>query len=100
MREQIVGLCGLKHAPREGRANEIGYSIAKNERGQGLATRAVALMLEEVAHRVPGQPVEAETDHDNRASQRVLEKNGFVRLAEGSGSDHALIRWRWTPGAL
>ena len=57
---------------------EIGYGINETKQGQGYATEAVnAAVL--WALRQPGVTrVEAETEPDNQASQRVLEKCGFV----------------------
>ena len=57
---------------------EIGYGIVDEYQGKGCATEAaeaaVAWALEQ-----PGViRVEAETEPDNKASQRVLEKCGFV----------------------
>ena len=57
---------------------EIGYGISAEYQGRGYATEAVdaavswALRLPEVRR------VEAETEPDNKASQRVLEKCGFI----------------------
>jgi RimJ/RimL family protein N-acetyltransferase len=44
----------------------------------------------EVARRRGAPAVVAETDPDNLASQRVLEKNGFVRTP----ADGEALRWR------
>ena len=52
----------------------IGYWIGREHWGRGIATRALALMVEEVAFR----PLHARTARGNVASQRVLERNGFV----------------------
>ena len=46
--------------------------------GQGAATLAVALFLEEIRDRYGIRTVGAFTYSDNAASVRVLEKNGFV----------------------
>ena len=57
---------------------EIGYGIDEAHQGQGYATEAVnaAVMW---ALQQPGITcVEAETEPNNKASQRVLEKCGFV----------------------
>lgn len=57
---------------------EIGYGVAPEYQGNGYATemtKAAAAW----ARRQPGVTrVEAETDPQNSASQRVLEKAGFV----------------------
>ena len=57
---------------------EIGYGVSEENRGNGYATEAV----DAVAAWALSQPgvyrVEAETASENRASQRVLEKCGFV----------------------
>ncbi|HWB20835.1 MAG TPA: GNAT family N-acetyltransferase [Phycisphaerales bacterium] len=62
----------------------VGYWIAKDHWGRGIATKAVALLLQEVTRR----PVHARVAKANKASLRVLEKNGFmitkVEHAEGS----------------
>lgn len=52
----------------------VGYSIAKEQWGRGIATQALTLLLEEVAVR----PLHARVARSNAASIRVLEKNGFV----------------------
>ena len=59
-------------------AVEIGYGISEEFRDRGFATEAVDAAAK-WALRQPGiKCVEAETDPDNRASQRVLEKCGFL----------------------
>jgi RimJ/RimL family protein N-acetyltransferase len=52
---------------------EITYWIGRPYWGKGVATRALALLLEEVTNR----PLLARAATDNVASIRVLEKNGF-----------------------
>ena len=65
-----------------GRNPEIGYGILDAHRGRGYASEAVGLALE-WAFRHPGvTAVEAETDPENAASQRVLEKCGFQPSGE------------------
>lgn len=57
---------------------EIGYGIEKESRGRGYATEAVNAVTA-WALKQPGVcRVDAETEPMNRASQRVLEKCGFV----------------------
>lgn len=57
---------------------EIGYGILDEQQGKGYATEAVGAAVL-WALRQPGVTrVEAETEPENLASQRVLEKCGFV----------------------
>ncbi|MDX2148091.1 MAG: GNAT family N-acetyltransferase [Planctomycetota bacterium] len=56
--------------------SEIGYWIAREHWGQGIATRALSLMLEEVRAR----PLFASVVSHNDASLRVLARNGFVQV--------------------
>jgi RimJ/RimL family protein N-acetyltransferase len=91
---EVVGLCGYKHVPTGSGIVEIGYGIAATRRRRGHATRAVAAML--AAARKDGvRVVLAETVVDNRASQRVLERNGFRRAGTRSDpEDGELILWQ------
>jgi RimJ/RimL family protein N-acetyltransferase len=54
--------------------DSIGYWIDRSHWGKGYATRAIALLLEEVATR----PLFARVAAHNAASRRALERNGFV----------------------
>lgn len=83
-----VGGIGFKSAPNEHGEVEIGYGICDSCQGRGVATEAV-LALCGVAQR-GAQVVLAETDHENVASQRVLEKSGF----QCGGEIEGLIQWR------
>lgn len=52
----------------------VGYWIAREHWGRGIATRALALFLEQLATR----PLHARVARSNVASLRVLERCGFV----------------------
>lgn len=58
-------------------APEIGYGILEAHQRRGYATEAVAAAVDWAFSQPGVTRVEAETDPDNRASQRVLEKCGF-----------------------
>ncbi len=75
---QIGDLCfkGLE----AGRNPEIGYGILEEFQRRGYAAEAVRLALEWAFRRPEVHAVEAETDPENAASQRVLEKCGFRPL--------------------
>jgi len=57
---------------------EIGYGICEEYQSNGYATEAVKAILEWVFSHPEIVTVEAETDPDNTASIRVLEKCGFA----------------------
>ncbi|XP_009408784.2 uncharacterized protein LOC103991148 [Musa acuminata AAA Group] len=59
---------------------ELGYVLATAHWGRGYATAAVKMAVRSVFQEVEGlERVEALVDVDNKGSQRVLEKAGFVR---------------------
>ena len=62
----------------ENESVEIGYGIKPEFEGQGLTTEAVVAMCQWAIKQEGVNCIEAETDPDNRASQRVLEKAGFL----------------------
>jgi len=75
-RTHIGDLC-FKGLEANGMA-EIGYGILEEYQGQGYATEAVGAAVIWALKQPDVACVEAETAPDNRASQRVLEKCGFL----------------------
>ena len=72
---------------------EIGYGTAAAFEGQGVMTRTIAALLP-LARAQGHGGLTAETSVDNPGSQRVLEKNGFVRAGtREDAEDGALICW-------
>ena len=57
---------------------EIGYGISEEFQGKGFAAEAVDAAVSWALKQPDVKCVEAETEPDNRASQRVLEKCGFM----------------------
>lgn len=57
---------------------EIGYGISEEHQGNGFATEAVEAAVTWALHQPGICRVEAETEPENKASQRVLAKCGFV----------------------
>ncbi|MCR4719897.1 MAG: GNAT family N-acetyltransferase, partial [Firmicutes bacterium] len=57
---------------------EIGYGILEEHQCQGYATEAVKAVLTWAFQNPKVTAVEAETDAENMASKRVLEKCGFI----------------------
>lgn len=61
---------------------EIGYGLLPEYWGQGYATEAVTAAVGWAAAQPGVRYVYAETDPENTASQRVLEKAGFIPTGE------------------
>lgn len=59
---------------------EIGYGIAEEHQGKGYATEAVEAVIAWASNQSGVCQIEAETEEDNKKSQRVLEKCGFSPL--------------------
>jgi ribosomal-protein-alanine N-acetyltransferase len=73
----LVGWGGFKGAPTAG-AVEIGYAVAPDWQSRGVATAAVAALLEEAFAAPEVESVIAHTLPGANASTRVLEKTGFA----------------------
>lgn len=76
----IGDLCFKGHYEDEN--PEIGYGIYDEFQGRGYATEAAKLAIKWAFEHSDVKAVEAETDPDNAASQRVLEKCGFKATGE------------------
>ena len=83
-----VGGIGFKSPPNERGEVEIGYGVCESHQGRGVAAEAVLAVCE--LARQWSAVVLAETDRENVASQRVLEKSGF----QSEDLNVELIRWR------
>ena len=60
---------------------EIGYHLAPEARGRGLATAALRLLSDWSLRALPVARLQLTTHLDNPASQRVAEKAGYTREA-------------------
>ncbi len=79
-RENLLGCARLRHRLNpvlHHDGGNIGYEIRKSERGNGYGTRLLALMLDE-ARRIGLNRALVTVEQDNRASIRVVEKNGGI----------------------
>jgi RimJ/RimL family protein N-acetyltransferase len=79
-RGTLVGQISLFNASG---VDYVGYWIAREHWGRGIATRAVSQLLGLVTIR----PIRARVARHNVASIRVLERNGFI-----------LTGYEWSPG--
>ena len=82
------------------RSANVGYWVSAHRNGRGLASRALAAIVEHAFGELGLHRLEAGTLLDNHASQRVLEKNGFERIGlarnylhlDGAWRDHILFQ--------
>ena len=74
-----IGGIGFFGPPDETGTVGFGYGLVPSARGAGLATEAVQTALQHAATRGAKIAV-ADTDVENVASQRVLEKNGLIEV--------------------
>jgi RimJ/RimL family protein N-acetyltransferase len=72
----VVGGIGF-HGPPTRNAVEVGYGIAEEARGRGVATQALLLLLEVAAGLDGVRRVVGRTEESNVASQRVMLMSGM-----------------------
>ena len=90
----LVGFGGFKGPPSSDSVVEIGYAIAPAFQGRGLATDAVAQMVQRAFEATAVRAVDAHTLGHANPSTRVLEKSGFKKIGEASDPDAGLV-WHW-----
>ena len=71
---------------------ELGYAIAPERRGRGIATALVASSWPVLARRA--QPLCAHTLPEASASTTVLRRNGFAYAGDSVDPDEGVV-WRW-----
>jgi aminoglycoside 6'-N-acetyltransferase len=75
--------------PPESRAWQLGISLVPAGRGRGYGPEALRLVTEYLFETTDANRVEGQTDIENIAGQRALERAGFVREGVARGS-----QWR------
>jgi len=83
--KKSIGSACFMDIPDENGQVEIGYGIDEQFRNKGYMTEAV-LGLCVWAFKNKAKIISAETEKDNLASQKVLEKVGFLKSDERDGS--------------
>lgn len=81
--ESVGDLCFK--GPVKNHSVKIGYGVLPEHERNGYASEALQAMIQWAFGQKDVVFVEAETDPDNKASQRVLEKCGFV--PDGTGTE-------------
>jgi ribosomal-protein-alanine N-acetyltransferase len=96
--DEMVGICSLVSSSDRS-LSELGYALRRSAWGEGFMTEAVSLICPWAFRYLGLREIFAEVHPNNRGSQRVLEKNGFVRQAEPvkrriKGVEHAHYHYR------
>jgi RimJ/RimL family protein N-acetyltransferase len=89
---ELAGVIAIRDIDWETGVCDLGYLIAEKYHNRGVATRAVALILEKAFEQGKLRKIKAITAVSNVASYRVLQKNGFS--LEGSLKEELLIAGR------
>lgn len=86
----------LAHFVTHGKLTAIGYALLPDERGKGYGSEAVKILVDYLFLSKDISRIQAETHPKNVASQRVLEKAGFVKEGIIRRSFFSRGEWRDT----
>jgi [ribosomal protein S5]-alanine N-acetyltransferase len=78
---KLIGIIGLYRIKPEHYRAEIGYMILPEFNGKGITTEAIKAVLNYGFNEMNLHSIEGVIDPQNFASERVLQKNGFVKEA-------------------
>jgi RimJ/RimL family protein N-acetyltransferase len=76
--DRLLGSIAIARSA-DGRVGEVGYWVAADARGRGVATRSVRLLSGWAFEALGLERIELLTEPENRVSQRVAEAAGFTR---------------------
>jgi RimJ/RimL family protein N-acetyltransferase len=75
----FLGFAGIVDLDLAARQGEIGYTVTREARGRGVATRALRLVTDWALDGLGLERVELHIDPENEASLRVAERCGYHR---------------------
>jgi RimJ/RimL family protein N-acetyltransferase len=87
--DRLLGSFSVMEIDRGGWSGEIGYWVAAEARGRGIATRGVTLLADWARRELGLTRIEILPHKDNVASLRVAEKAGFTDTGELVGAPRA-----------
>ncbi len=90
--DQLVGTCGFNDWSPVHRWAELAFDLAQDHWGKGLMRQAVAAVLQWTYQQDHVNRVQAFVRVDNRRSESLLERSGFVR--EGCLRSYRVCRGR------
>ena len=98
----LLGNFSVMELDRRPGYGEIGYWVAKDARGKGVATRAVVLLRDYAASELGLELIELIIHEGNTLSKRVAERTGFLDIGEkriaprqegATERDHMVYAW-------
>ena len=100
--DRLLASLSVMELDREPGYGEIGYWVAAEARGRGVATRAVRLLADWARRELGLTRIDILPHKDNAASRRVAEKAGFTDTGElvtaprAGGEEPVYAVYRWT----
>jgi len=91
--DALIGTAALFEIDRTHKRGMIGYSLSPAQQGNGYAREALRLLLDFAWNTLDLQRIEADTDPENTASRRLLERLGFTH--EGSMRKRWFVHGAW-----
>jgi [ribosomal protein S5]-alanine N-acetyltransferase len=79
---RLVGIVSLKNIDSDNKKANVGYWIGEQYWGNGLATESVALVINYAFSVLGLEEISAYVYSENKASIRVLERNGMTKKEE------------------
>lgn len=78
-KDQVIGSCGFLNLSNKHHRSEIGFELSKNHWGKGIAAEALQAVIAHGFTLLELNRIEALIEPANSPSQKVVERNGFVR---------------------
>jgi len=91
---RIVGIIGLKNIDYDKKNTNLGYWIGEPYWGNGIATESVTLVINYAFSVLGLEEVYAYVYSENKASIRVLEKNGMTKKGEANEYNQMCDRYK------
>lgn len=93
---QIIGRANLKNIDSEMRTGEVGYRVARQAAGQGVATLALTHLIQVARLRWKLEQLIARVYSGNVGSRKVLDRCGFFPdphpIAENADCEYRFVR--------
>lgn len=85
--DSFCGLAEIYGYRTSAKKASVGYRLLREKWGEGIATKALGLLVQELLENREIEIITASTMIENRASARVLEKNGFTLVCHAAFED-------------